>query len=399
MHRISSKAAVRLVPRALGVAGIAGLLMGASALLGSHPAAAATLSDGSPPMEGSPDVRQSPYYKGYDFYYGAKGQGTYGDGEIHPWHVQGNIWLLAGEPGESNVAVQIGNDGGLVVDTGTQEMAPKLLAAIQRLLDEHGGDQKAIRWVVDTDGQMDHVGGNDVIRNGGNTIVGGNFQFDNPGLTPGATVIASLNVQTHMVTPDASGKPSAPEGLWPNETHTEDLYSWDFNDEAVMIHHPSNANTDGNEMVLFRRSDVIATGDVVDMTKYPYIDLQSGGTIDGELAALNQVIELAVADFHNGPQEGGTMVIPGHGRLCDQADVIEYTIIVTTVRNRVMYYKNQGKTLQQVLALKPSWDFDDRWGPSSGPWTANQFVEAVYKSLPTKGKASDRFSMNAPAGG
>jgi hypothetical protein len=152
-------------------------------------------------------------------------------------------------------------------------------------------------------------------------------------------------------------------------------------------------------MVLFRRSDVIATGDVVDMTKYPLIDMQQGGTIDGELAALNHVMELAVADRHNGPQEGGTMVIPGHGRLCDQADVIEYTIIATTIRNRVMFYKNQGKTLQQVLALKPSWDFDDRWGPSSGPWTANQFVEAVYKTLPAKGKAPDRFSMNAPAGG
>ena len=371
-----------------------GWLLGAAALAVAHTAAA---QHGWP--NGSVDKRQSPYYRGYDFYAGKPDQGSYGDGRIHPWHVQGNIWLLAGEPDESNVAVQIGNDGVLVVDTGTTAMAPQLLTAIKQLAAQYGGDQKAIRWVVDTSGAMDHVGGNEVIRNGGDTIVGGNFARDNPGLTPGATVIGNLNILTRMVTPDARGGTSAPQGLWPNETHTEPFYAWDFNDEGVSLYHPASASTDGNEMVMFRRSDVLATGDVMMETTYPIIDQKDGGSIDGELAALNQVIELAIADRHNGPQEGGTIVIPGHGRLCDQADVIEYTIIVTTLRNRIMYWKNRGKTLQQVLAMKPTWDFDDRWGAQSGPWTSEDFVRAVYETLPPKGKGPDSFSMNAQAGG
>lgn len=373
---------------------IVGWLLGATALAAAHAAAA---QEGWP--NGSVDKRQSPYYRGYDFYAGSADQGSYGDGRIHPWHIQGNLWLLAGEPDESNVAVQIGNDGALVIDTGTSSMAPQLLSAIKQLAAQYAGDQKAIRWVIDTSGAMDHVGGTEVIRNGGDTIVGGNFARDNPGLTPGATVIGSLNLLTRMVTPDAHGNPTAPQGLWPNETHTEPVYSWDFNDEGVTLYHPASANTDGNEMVMFRRSDVIATGDVVMETTYPIIDQKAGGTIDGELAALNQVMELAIADFHNGPQEGGTIIIPGHGRLCDQADVVEYTIIMTTLRNRIMYWKNRGKTLQQVLDMKPTWDYDDRWGARTGPWTSEDFVRAVYETLPARGKGADSFAMNVEAGG
>jgi len=384
MHGISSRG--RVVRSAYG-ASVAGLLLGAVMLLGSSNALAQS-STVVISKSTRLDVRQSPYYKGYDFYAGRADQGTPGDGEIHPWHVQGNVWLMAGEPGESNVAVQVGNAGVLVVDTGTQAMAPKLLAAIQKLAAEYGGEQKAIHWVINTDGLMDHVGGNYIVRNGGNTIVGSNFQFDNPGLTPGATVIGNLNLLTRI-----------PQPLWPNETHTEPIYSWDFNDEAVRLYHPVSANTDGNEMVLFRRSDVLATGDVLSMVHYPVIDSKRGGSIDGELAALNQAMELAVADFHMGPQEGGTMIVPGHGRLCDQADLVEYTIIVTTIRNRVMYYKNRGKSLQQVLAMKPTWDFDDRWGESTGSWTSRQFVQAVYDTLPARGKGKDRFAMPAMAGG
>jgi glyoxylase-like metal-dependent hydrolase (beta-lactamase superfamily II) len=301
------------------------------------------------------------------------------DGDIHPWHVAGNVWLMAGEPGGTNVAVQVGDEGALVVDTGVQPMADRLVAAIRKLAASKAGDQKDIRWVVNTDGLADHVGGNEVVRRSGSFIGGANFEIDNAGLTPGAFVVANLNVMSHMVAEGVAKE------LWPTETHIEDLYSWNFDGEAVMLYHPHSANTDGNTQVLFRGSDVLATGDVFDMLHYPVIDLAHGGTIDGELAALNEDIDLAVAGFHNGPQEGGTMIIPGHGRLCDQADLVEYTIIVTTIRNRVMYYKNQGKTLEQVLALKPSWDFDARWGATSGPWTTRQFIEAIYRTLPRKG--------------
>ncbi len=346
--------------RAGGTPTLAGLLVAAAVLLGAH--AGHVIAADAPPGAVAPPPADA---------------GS--DGAIHPWHVAGNVWLMAGEPGESNVAVQVGDEGVFVVDTGATALADKLVAAIKRLAAEKAGDQKDIRWVVDTDGLADHVGGNEIVRKSGSYIGGANFEVDNAGLTPGAFVVANLNVMSQMVADGVSKE------LWPSETHIEDLYSWNFNGEAVILFHPHSANTDGNTEVLFRGSDVLATGDVFDMVHYPVIDVAHGGTIDGELAALNDDIERSVAGFHNGPQEGGTMIIPGHGRLCDQADLVEYTIIITTIRNRVMYYKNQGKTLEQVLALKPSWDFDARWGASSGSWTTQQFIEAIYKTLPRKG--------------
>ena len=383
-----------------GVSGLCTLAVAATLAAAALPAQAQVpYANGTISKSQQLDVRQSPYYYGYDFYRGSTDQGKYDDGDIHPWHVQGNVWLMAGEPDESNVAVQVGDNGALVVDTGTEEMAPKLLAAIQMLAERFGGDQKNIQWVVDTDGAPDHVGGNSIVRNGGTRIIGSNEQFDNPGVTPGATVIASLNVLNRMVMQNAQGQPAVAEGLWPNETHTEPTYSWDNNDESVQLIHPDSANTDANELVFFRRSDVIATGDIVSMVHYPLIDPTQGGSIDGELSALNNTIELATADFHMGPQEGGTMIIPGQGRLCDQADLLEYDIILTTIRNRIMYYKNLGKTLQQVLAMKPTWDFDERWGRADGSWTAEQFVRAVYDTLPARGKGKVRFAMPQMAGG
>ncbi len=399
MYPISSGVgAPRCVRSGLGLAGLAGA---AALLLAGMPGARAQVpySNGTVSKSQQLDVRQSPYYEGYDFYKSNPDNGSYDDGQIHPWHVQGNVWLLAGEPDEYNVTIQIGDDGGLVVDTGTGQMAPKLKAAMEKLLQDYGGEEKSVQWIVDTDGLPDHIGGNAVIRLAGATIIGSNFQFDNPGLPPGATVIASQNVLNRMVMPNAQGQPSVPQELWPIETHTEPTYSWDFNDEAVELIQPPSANTDGNEEVFFRRSDVIAAGDIVSMVHYPIIDPTRGGSIDGELSALNNMIELATADFHMGPQEGGTMVIPGQGRLCDQADLIEYNIILTTIRNRIMYYKNLGRTLQQVLAMKPTWDFDQRWGGAYGDWSPEQFVRAVYDTLPARGKGKDRFAMPEMAGG
>lgn len=391
---------VGAIRRRCGVLGLSAAALAMMLAAGTLPANAQVPYDaGTVSKSQQLDVRQSPYYSGYDFYRGTTGQGRYDDGQIHPWHVQGNVWLLAGEPDESNVAVQIGENGALVVNTGTEEMAPKLLAVLNRLTQQFGGDQKNIQWIIDTDSNPNHIGGNSVIRNGGTAIVGSNEQFDNAGLTPGAVVIGSLNMLNRMVVPNGQGQTAVPQGLWPNETHVEPTYAWDNNDEAVTLIHPPSANSDENELVYFRRSDVIATGDVVSMVHYPVIDPKIGGSIDGELSALNNTIEEATADFHMGPQEGGTMIIPGQGRLCDQSDLIEYDIILTTIRNRIMYYKNQGKSLQQVLALKPTWDFDDRWGKADGSWNAEQFVRAVYNTLPARGKGKVRFAMPEMAGG
>jgi glyoxylase-like metal-dependent hydrolase (beta-lactamase superfamily II) len=312
------------------------------------------------------------------------------DGEIHPRHVLGQVWLMAGEPGESNVAVQLGDQGVLVIDAGEQAMAPKLLAEIQRLAQDHGGEKKAIRKVINTNGRGDHIGGNDTLRRAGSQIVAGEEAAQqNAFVSPGAEVVAHENVLKRLVAEStAGGADPSRQLLWPTDTEGFDIDNTRFNSEAVQIHHPHNANTDGQLIVLFRGSDVIAAGDVVDMTSYPIIDVTRGGTIDGELVGLNKVIAMAAPANQ---AEGGTVIIPGHGRLCDQTDVVLYKNMITIIRNLVQYYKNQGKTLQEVLALKPTEGYDQRWGATSGPWTTRDFITAVYQTLPANGPVF--FSM------
>jgi len=312
------------------------------------------------------------------------------DGEIHPQFVHGQVWLMAGEPGESNVVVQVGEQGALVVDTGTQVMVPKLLAQIQRLAQEHAGGKKTIRKVINTNGRLDHIGGNDALRRAGSQIIAGEEAAQqNAFVSPGAEVIAHENVLARLVAEKTSGRAdSSQELLWPTDPEGFEIDNTRFNGEAVQIHHPRNANTDGQLMVLFRGSDVIAAGDVVDMTSYPMIDAAAGGTIDGELVALNKLIAMAAPANQ---AEGGTVIVPGHGRLCDQTDVVLYKNMITIIRNLVQYYKNQGKTLDEVLAFKPSEGYDQRWGATTGPWTARDFIKAIYETLPAKGPVS--FSM------
>ncbi len=322
------------------------------------------------------------------------------DGEIHPWHIQGRIWLLAGEPAGSNVAVQVGDEGALIVDTGTREMAPKLLAQIRQLIQAQAGDLKRIQFVIDTNGRADHIGGNEAIRTAGDTVEAGNELIDNQGLVGGAQVIANQNVLDRLVAERTSSGSAVSQGLWPNNTEDFDLYNAHFNGEAVQLYHPHNANTDGQLMVLFRGSDVIAAGDVFDMNSYPLIDVSRGGTIDGELVALNRLTDLTVPAEN---QEGGTMVIPGHGRLGDQSDVVRYKNMVTVIRNRVQFYKGQSKTLAQVLALNPSADYNDRWGATTGS-TTRDFLTAVYDTLPQRGPDFSMLNANlvpapAPAAG
>lgn len=311
------------------------------------------------------------------------------DGQIHSQFVQGNVWLMAGEPGMSNVAVQLANEGVLVVDTGTRAMADKLLARIQQVAAEHAGSEgpPEIRLIIDTDSNTDHIGGNDLIAKGGRTIIAGNFARDaqSQGLQSAATIIANVNLLAHLVAYNAQA-PQDQQVTLPENAVDADVYDTHFDGEALQLFHPHAAVSDDDTMVLFRRSDVIAAGDVVNMTGYPHINVAQGGTIDGELVALNKIIELAVPEDK---QQGGTMIIPGHGRLCDQSDVVHYKNVMTIIRNRVQHYKNQGKTLQQVLALKPSGDYDERWG-TNPDWTPQDFVEAIYRTLPARGPS---FSM------
>jgi len=297
----------------------------------------------------------------------------YSKAEVHILPVQGNIYMLVGAGG--NITLQAGSDGVLLVDTGVTQMSDKVLAAIRSVSD------KPIRYIINTHVHPDHVGGNEAIAKAGSTIAGGNVVGD-IGASAGntATVIAFQNVLDRMSAPTGQTAPT-PEGAWPTETYTTPERKLFFNGEGIQVIHEPAAHTDGDSIVFFHRSDVISTGDIFVTTGYPLIDMQRGGNVQGVIAGLNKIIELAIpAD----EQEGGTMVIPGHGRLCDVADVVFYQEMVTIIRDRIQDMVNKGMTLEQVKAAKPTRDYDPRYGNDTGFWTTSMFIEAVYKSLSPK---------------
>ena len=125
----------------------------------------------------------------------------------------------------------------------------------------------------------------------------------------------------------------------------------------------------------------MSTGDVFVTTSYPIIDQQRGGSINGILKALNYLLDLAIP---KDKQEGGTYIIPGHGRLCDEADLLEYRDMITIIRDRIEDLVKKGRTLEQVKAAKPTLDYDGRYGSDSGPWTTAMFIEAVFRDLSKK---------------
>ena len=296
--------------------------------------------------------------------------------DIHVLHVQGNVYMLVGAVG--NIAVQVGQDGVLMVDTGAAQASDQVMAAVVQLAKPV--TNRPLRFIINTHFHADHTGGNEKARAAGATITGGNVAGNISDASEGAAVFAHANVMRRMSAPTGSQSPTPP-GAWPTDTYFGDEKDLFFNGEAIQLFHPKPAHTDGDSIVFFRRSDVVSTGDIFTTTNYPIIDLQSGGTINGVIDALNFILDITVpAD----KQEGGTMVIPGHGRLCDEADVVEYRDMVTIIRDRVQDMIKKGMTLEQVKAAKPTRDYDPLYGSTSGAWTTDMFVEAVYKSLGAK---------------
>jgi cyclase len=279
-------------------------------------------------------------------------------------HVQGNVYMFASDNG--NVTVDIGEhrdiDGVLLVDSGPASLAPRILTEIGKLT------KKPIRYVINTSADVDKVGGNVAVGKPGQVRdVGG----------PAAGQVG-IYAQDNALTRLSEKGGTIPEAGWPTQTY-ERGKDFTFNGEAIQIFAEPAAHTDGDSIVFLRGSNVIAAGEVFSTLGYPYIDLARGGSINGELKALNHIIELAVPEI---TQEGGTYIIPGHGRLCDEADVVEYRDIVTMLRDRVADFIKRGKSLAETKAAKVSADFDGRY--SQPNWTGDMFIEAVYNSL--KGK-------------
>jgi glyoxylase-like metal-dependent hydrolase (beta-lactamase superfamily II) len=273
--------------------------------------------------------------------------------EMHVLPVQGNVSMLVGAGG--NITVQAGKQGVLLVDTEYGPLAPKIMAEIRKL------SQGPIRYIINTHVHGDHVGGNEAL-----------VKLIPTDPSQPLNIVAHENVLNRMTTPVTGNQTPPPQpGLPTSEYYLpeKDLY---FNGEAVVLYHAPNAHTDGDSIVFFRKSDVISTGDLFTPERYPGIDLTRGGNVNGIISALNRIIQIAIPEDK---QEGGTSIIPGHGRLCEEADVVEYRDMITIVRDRIQDLMRKGRTLEQIKAAKPTLDYDTRYG------SGDAFIENVYKSL------------------
>jgi glyoxylase-like metal-dependent hydrolase (beta-lactamase superfamily II) len=287
--------------------------------------------------------------------------------------VQGNLHMIAGAGG--NVAVQIGDEGPLLVDSGGAGQGQRVMAAVSRLT------SRPIRFLVNTSDDGDHIAGNEVVvtsqrgtrgpRPAG--AGGGNAQGQNVGVVS----VAHENAFNRMST-GSKGVPALTGDALPTSTFftpRKDLFS---NGEPVQLIAQPRAHTDGDVIVFFRKSDVVVTGDVFVTTSYPVIDTSRGGSVQGVIDALNAIIELTVPERN---QMGGTRVIPGHGRICNEADVVDYRDMVTIIRDRVQEMAGKKMTIQQVKAARPSLEYDGIYGATSGAWTTDMFLDAVYREV------------------
>ena len=289
--------------------------------------------------------------------------------EIRP-----NFYVIASDG--SNIAVQLGTDGIVVVDTGTGQKAKQVIAEIRKL------STRPIRYVINTSADADHVGGNDELSAAGQSVIptGGLNEIGAAGGR--APILAEENVQSRMAAPEGE-KSAFPIGAWPTVTYSsaleeaqKDLY---INGEAIITTHQPAAHTDGDSMVFFRRSDVLVTGDVFDQTRFPVIDREKGGSVQGVIDSLNRIIGITVPPVPFIWQEGGTVVVPGHGLISHEADVVDYRDMVTIVRDRIRAWIGKGMTLDQIRKADPVKGFRGRYGRNTGSWTTDKFIEAVYK--------------------
>ena len=298
------------------------------------------------------------------------------DGSLEVLQLRENFYLVAGAGG--NIGVQVGEDGVVVVDAGLASSSDAVVAALGRIT------SRPVRYVINTSADPDHVGGNEAIARSGETLftrLGGRGLADDfLGLGGGASILSHENVLGRMSAPTGRAAPF-PVGDLPTETFHQPRKYMYLNGEGIELLHQPAAHTDGDTVVFFRRSDVVMAGDVLDTTRFPVIDVARGGTVQGEIAALNRLVDLAIPSVPIVSREAGTLVIPGHGRVYDQLDVVAYRDMVTIVRDRVRDLIEQGLTQQAVVAASPARGYTRQYGSDTGPWTTTDFVEAVYQSL------------------
>jgi cyclase len=300
------------------------------------------------------------------------------NGGLDVVQVRPNFYMIAGAGG--NIGVQIGSDGVVLSGAGSAAATGEVLAAIKKLT------TLPIRYVIDVNADPDFVGGNEKIAKAGFTIftnalgaAGVAGTMTNGGA---ASILAHESVLRKMSARDA--KVPYPGDAWPTEAFLTQRKALRMNDEGLEVLYQPAAHSGADSFVLFRRSDVVVAGDIMDTTRFPVIDLANGGSIQGEIDALNKLIDLTIAPTPYIYKDVGTYVIPGHGRLCEQMEVVDYRDMVVLVRDVVADMIKQGKTLDQIKEARPALPYETRYGSQSGPWTTNAFIEAIYKSLTAK---------------
>jgi glyoxylase-like metal-dependent hydrolase (beta-lactamase superfamily II) len=308
--------------------------------------------------------------------------------DLEVLHVEGQVYMIAGGAAHSNIAVQIGSEGVFLVDSATEAASDKILQAIRTL------SKGPINYIVNTSDDLDHYGGNGKLGSagqnptiaqpglGGRVTGGGGADGQQGGgnnpnqLRPSGAIVFSHENTLNRLSAPTGQESAAPFALWPTSTFFTPIKTLYYNDEPVELKYAAAAHTDGDVMVFFRKSDVIAAGDVIDTLGYPKIDLKRGGGIAGALDALNEIIEMTVPRFN---QQGGTKVIPGHGRILNEADVVEYRDMNTIIRDRVKLGIDKGMTLEQIRKMGPTLDYDGLY--SRPGWTGDMFVEAIFNDL------------------
>jgi cyclase len=290
--------------------------------------------------------------------------------------VRPNFYMIAGAGG--NIGVQIGSDGVVLVDAGSASTSGQVLTALRKIT------ELPIRYIIDTGADAEHVGGNGNLSRAGLTIF--TNLLGNPALAAamtnggGASIMAHDSVLRRMSAP--TGKTAAyPTESWPNEAFYQKRKTIRMNEEGIEVLYQPAAHSDADSFVFFRGSDVVAAGDILDTTRFPVIDLANGGSIQGEIDALNRLIDLAIPPTPFIYKGVGTYVIPGHGRICEQQDVVEYRDMVVIVRDVIADLIKQGKSLDEIKQASPALPYEKQYGSQTGSWTTNAFVEAIYRSL------------------
>ncbi len=294
-----------------------------------------------------------------------------------------------------NVTVQDGPQGLVVVDTGPASAASQLLRQIREFSD------RPIRFLIDTNADAQVIGGNAVVAAAGQSLAttdtfdalevnGNTSKVSLPGQGATAVVIARQSVLTQMLSEPGANYASA---ALPSDTFTRQQFNFFLNATPISVVSLPAGHSGSDAAVRFDRPDVVVTGAVFDQTRFPVIDVANGGSIDGEIQALDEIANtLSYAHVPVLENSGATLIVPIRGPVSDEDDLVTYRDMVSTVRGRIAYYIGQGKTLGQVKALNPARGYKSRYGTDSGSWTTDDFIKAVYQTL----KSGTHHGRSAP---